>query len=287
MNAYGAYHIASAGWDPTGQQVPNTPREIEYELRYGTAPTVPSTPNLDRVLSALSAAFAPHENYMYYSDYGNGGLKSLRSKLRGAAKELGEGNIRQDDDYLYELNDAAAAYQPGLNRLTIPSGDLEPLDAVHELLHAYVDLDNWLTYISERKDEGIAYAGMYMVRNMRRRLHKVEDMMNAGSSDYLRLRSEWHASWWIINSTIGESVVANNRSSDVNEHDVRNVERYVGFNVRCSRIADIYNETQYAQDHNVVFVCQKGYNHSSDPIKIDDQGRCEMSLRKDIHEVFQ
>ena len=73
---------------------------------------------------------------------------------------------------------------------------------------------------------------------------------------------------------------------------VKDVERMSknmrGFEVNCETIADIYNDTEYAKEHDVRFVCYKGWDRSDEAIEIDSNGKCVMSLSKrELPSVFK
>lgn len=147
----------------------------------------------------------------------------------------------------------------------ISSGPVEPETIFHEAIHAYNDWVN--KYEGRNEQEGIAWAAQHMEASLRQ-FRSIEDQLGSASRSanprrgQARILRTWRDLWGVRredNQGWGQAVAigwpSDTSVGRTTEQDVRWVNSHLGFKIRCSEIAPLYNAHPGAAKACVEFHC--------------------------------
>ncbi len=224
-----------------------------------------------RALGALAKLDAKHAGYLYYEANG-GWVTGLRpliwDKLNKALWWLDSNDFSEVAPRTGPLTRGVAHYRNWWwdKHMFISSGPLDPTYVFHEAIHAYND---WVDkYEGRNEQEGIAYAAGHMEAGLGR-LRFIEDLLRSASRSANPLRGQaqilerWQGLWGVRreDNRGWEQAVAigwpasGTEAGRVTEQHVRWVNSHLGFKIRCSEIAPLYNAHPGAAKACVEFHC--------------------------------
>jgi len=264
----GMYHYRRRAYDPVhGRFLQRDPAGYVdgmnlYEYGRSRPPTLtdplgtqsqqaPSAKQFAR--AALSTIHQMHVGYMYY-EAGNGWMTGLRyliwDKLNAA--------LWYWDDYRWGPDPAAEAEWHPLWNIMYLDPKNTPYTVFHEAIHAYND---WVDQHEDcRTDEGLAYAATGMAeflevfQDVETELRQFGKGQQQRALALSRLSGHWRRAWTFVDR-VGWPGEACGKPFNITDADVRLVNSYLGFKVRCQDLAALYNEQQLAKNSCIEFFC--------------------------------
>jgi len=193
---------------------------------------------------------------------------------------------------------AAASYRPNLNQMNVNGPTPDSLTVVHEMVHAYNDL-NGLS-LSARDDEGMAYAFEGIYQGLRLIQSLENQANNPRVIDCKKLETGARGIWQNFWKSYGSPSKYSGQVSDgyffktmvtfsLTDNDFYNVKRHLGARISCETMAKILNDMPKIKGCCIKFTCSKGMTSmtlGADPAGIDFFSN-EIPAGVEISEVFK